>query len=158
MVDPRAERPRTGRLVALLLLIPVTAVALFVLLFPLATCPQRVHASRPGGAWGKYACFRCEDRGRISLLNRWRDGGDSFHPWEGMEISAVSTIGFVKTPSQAVLDRIGLRPGVPMTGRLDRRAYVTLMTSGNYEDVQVTVTRDLTKPGRVAVELSVAER
>ena len=152
-------RPRsfTPWLIALLVLIPLGAAALLVAVIPLAECPQPRHRNPHGGAWGKYLCFRCKDSGRVTLLNKWRDGTDRLEYWEGMEISTINQSGFVKTNAQRGLNIAGIRIGMRMTDRLRKDAWKELWETGSYESVDLRVRVDLTMPGKVVLELVVKE-
>src|SRR5262245_33297758 len=115
-----AKPPRlaTGWLIALVFLSPFVGTALYVAVFRMADCPQEIHRREFGWAWGKYRCFRCEDRGRITILNRWLEGKESREFWEGMEVSTITATGLQKMGRAQVLDIAGLRPGIRMSHQL----------------------------------------
>jgi len=161
-----AERPRfvLGLLIALILLAPLGGAALYLAAFRMADCPQKIHEERKAhpdwlwSAWGKYNCFRCQDTGRITILNRWREGDESLEPWEDMEISKITCSGFQKTNPQEALRVTGLVSGNRMTLRLQRQACRVLFDPDRYESVNVRVRNDQGKPGKVEVVLEVKER
>ena len=144
---------RTGWLIALVVAVLLAGAAVFVAMLPLVSCPQDIH-----GAPEKGRCYRCGDRGRLTLLDRWIHGDYPLEDWEGIEISEVQILGSTTTPQpESEVEAAGIRPGATMTERKKELVAKKVMDTDRYNSIIINVYPERMSPGKAIVQIIVAE-
>jgi len=141
-----SARFHTGWLVALVLAVLLAGAAVFIGVLPLVSCPQATHETSEAKP-----CYRCDDRGRITLLDRWRNGAEPLPEWEGMEVESVHAL-FDKLDPQSVVESAGISPGARITRRQTNDAIRRLMKSGHYVRAGINIE---VKGGKALVQVVV---
>src|SRR5260221_9504689 len=138
----------TFLIVAVVLLVTVGVVGFL----PVLDCPLDPYIE-----YGSVPCPRCSARGRVTLFNRWREGGRPLLLWEGKKLDWIEGHGFQQTTFRLALDHANVFGGLPFTNDKRIAAAKALLATGYYESVCVVASSRITS-NTAGVTITVVER
>lgn len=148
-----SSEKRSGTRSVLLIGFVLLVLGALVGFVPIVVCPLNSLL-----VYTPHQCPLCRDRGRITLPDWWRNKGFPKSAWEGMEIGAIETSGFIKVNISRALGMIPLRKGMLYTnqGRIDSAQ--GLWDTGWFGKVHILPGPDPVSAGKVILRIVVEEK
>jgi len=149
MADAAPSSHGTTFLIVAVVLVVTVGVVGFL---PVLDCPLDPYMDYSG-----ITCPRCSARRRITLFNRWREGGRPMLLWEGKKLDWIEGHGFRQTTFRLALDHANVFGGLPFTNDQRIAAAKALLATGYYESVCV-VGSSRSSGNTAGVKITVIER